>query len=299
MSVAEKRLAIAAAQEGSVLARCRALDLARSSYYYESKGESALNLELMRLMDLEFTQHCFHGVIGMRDFLRLQHGYWVNEKRIRRLMHMMGLEAVAPKPDLSKPGKGHKIYPYLLRGVAIDGPDHVWSTDITYIAMGKGFLYLTAVMDWYSRYVISWQISNTLDTSFCLEALHGALMQRPAPRIFNTDQGSQFTSHEFTGALLQEGIKVSMDGKGRATDNAFIERLWRNVKQQCVYLNSPKDGNELRRLLAEYFTYYNHHRPHQNLDGLTPAHLYLGLADTRNRSLTPPLIQPQFTLTPA
>lgn len=299
MSVAEKRLAIAATQEGSLLARCRALDLARSSYYYEPKGESALNLELMRLMDLEFTQHCFHGVIGMRDFLRLHHGYWVNEKRIRRLMHLMGLEAVAPKPDLSKPGKGHKIYPYLLRGVAIDGPDHVWSTDITYIAMGKGFLYLTAVMDWYSRYVISWQISNTLDTSFCLEALHGALMQRPAPRIFNTDQGSQFTSHEFTDALLKEGIKISMDGKGRATDNAFIERLWRNVKQQCVYLNSPKDGNELRRLLAEYFTYYNHNRPHQNLDGLTPAHLYLGLPDTRNRSLTPPFVQPQFTLTPA
>ena len=175
---------------------------------------SALNLELKRLTDQEFTEHYFHGVIGMRDFLRLQKGYWVNEKRVRRLMRIMGLEAVAPKPNLSKPGKGHKIYPYLLRGVPIDGPDHVWSTDITYIAMGKGFLYLTAVMDWYSRYVISWQVSNTLDTSFCLEALHGALLQRPAPRIFNTDQGSQFTSEEFTGALLKEGIKISMDGKG-------------------------------------------------------------------------------------
>ena len=299
MSVVEKRLAIAATQEGSVLARCHALDLARSSYYYEPKGESALNLVLMRLMDLEFTKHCFHGVIGMRDYLRLHHGYWVNEKRIRRLMHIMGLEAVAPKPDLSKPGKGHKIYPYLLRGVAIEGPNHVWSTDITYIAMGKGFLYLTAVMDWYSRYVISWQISNTLDTGFCLEALHGALLHRPAPKIFNTDQGSQFTSDEFTGALLKEGIKISMDGKGRATDNAFIERLWRNVKQQCVYLHSPTDGKELRRLLSEYFTFYNHHRAHQNLDGLTPAHLYFGLPDTRNRSLNPTLVQPQFTLTTA
>ena len=294
-----KRSAIAAAQEGSVLARCRALDLSTSSYYYQPKGESALNLELMRLMDEEFTAHCFHGLLGMRDFLRLEKGYWVNEKRVRRLMRIMGLEAVAPKPNLSKPAKGHKIYPYLLRGVTIDGPDHVWSTDITYIPMAKGFLYLTAVMDWYSRYVISWRISNSLDVSFCLEVLHGALLQRPAPKIFNTDQGSQYTSDDHTGALLKEGIKISMDGKGRATDNAFIERLWRNVKQQCVYRHSPTDGNELRRLLAEYFTYYNHRRPHQHLDGLTPAHLYFGLPDTRNRTLTPNLVQPQFKLTPA
>jgi putative transposase len=299
MSVPMKRSAIAAAQEGSVLARCRALELSPSSYYYQPKGESALNLELMRLMDEEFTAHCFHGVLGMRDFLRLEKGYWVNEKRVRRLMRIMGLEAVAPKPNLSKPAKGHKIYPYLLRGVTIDGPDHVWSTDITYIPMAKGFLYLTAVMDWYSRYVICWQISNSLDVSFCLEVLHGALLQRPAPRIFNTDQGSQYTSDDHTGALLKEGIKISMDGKGRATDNAFIERLWRNVKQQCVYRHSPTDGNELRRLLAEYFTYYNHVRPHQHLDGLTPAHLYFGLPDTRNRTLTPNLVQPQFKLTPA
>jgi putative transposase len=152
-------------------------------------------------------------------------------------------------------------------------------------------------MDWYSRYVLSWQISNTLDTSFCLEALHGALLQHPAPRIFNTDQGSQYTSDLFTGTLLKEGIKVSMDGKGRATDNAFIERLWRSVKQQCVHRHSPADGNELRSLLAEYFAYYNHQRPHQHLDGLTPAHLYFGLPDTRNRSLTPTLVEPQFILT--
>ena len=298
MSVAHKRLVIAGEQQGSVLARCRALDLSRSSYYYQPTGETGLNLELMRLMDLEFTEHCFQGVLGMRNFLRLEKGYWVNEKRVRRLLRLMGLEAVAPKPDLSKPAKGHKIHPYLLRGVTIDGPDHVWSTDITYIAMGKGFLYLTAVMDWYSRYVLSWQISNTLDTSFCLEALHGALLQRPAPRIFNTDQGSQYTSEVFTDALLKEGIRISMDGKGRATDNAFIERLWRSVKQQCVYRHSPTDGVELRRLLVEYFTYYNHRRPHQNLDGLTPAHLYFGLPDTRDRTLTPHLTQPHFQLTP-
>ena len=299
MSVAQKRHAIATVQEGSIMERCQALDLARSSFYYQPKGESALNLELMRLMDEEYTKHCFHGVIGMRDFLRLEKGYWVNEKRVRRLLRLMGLEAVAPKPDLSKPANGHRVYPYLLRGVQIEAPGHVWSTDITYIAMGKGFLYLTAVMDWHSRYVLSWQISNTLDTSFCLEALHGALLQYPAPMIFNTDQGSQYTSDLFTGALLQEGIKVSMDGKGRATDNAFIERLWRSVKQQCVYRHSPADGNELRSLLAEYFAYYNHQRPHQHLDGLTPAHLYFGLPDTRNRSLTPNLVEPQFTLTNA
>ncbi|MBK6893295.1 MAG: IS3 family transposase [Flavobacteriales bacterium] len=157
MSVAQKRHAIATVQEGSIMERCRALDLARSSFYYQPKGESALNLELMRLMDEEYTKHCFHGVIGMRDFLRLEKGYWVNEKRVRRLLRLMGLEAVAPKPDLSKPANGHRVYPYLLRGVQIEAPGHVWSTDITYIAMGKGFLYLTAVMDWHSRYVLSWR----------------------------------------------------------------------------------------------------------------------------------------------
>ncbi|MBS1939347.1 MAG: IS3 family transposase [Bacteroidetes bacterium] len=296
MSTAQKRSTIAAAEQGSILARCRALDLSRSSYYYKTKGESELNLELMRVMDQEFTLHSFHGVMGMRDFLRLD-GYWVNEKRVRRLMRIMGLEAVAPKPDLSRPGKGHKRWPYLLRGLKIEGPDHVWSTDITYIPMAKGFLYLTAVMDWYSRYVISWRISNSLDTAFCLEALHGALLQRPAPRIFNTDQGSQFTSAEFTGALLAEGIAISMDGKGRATDNAFIERLWRTVKQQCIYRNAPSDGHELHQILSEFFAWYNHHRPHQHLDGLTPAHLYLGLPDTRPKGVKPTLKQPQPSLT--
>jgi len=296
MSTAQKRSAIAAAEQGSILARCRALDLSRSSYYYKPKGESELNLELMRVMDQEFTLRSFHGVMGMRDFLRLD-GYWVNEKRVRRLMRIMGLEAVAPKPDLSRPGKGHKTWPYLLRGLRIEDPDHVWSTDITYIPMAKGFLYLTAVMDWYSRYVISWRISNSLDTAFCLEALHGALLQRPAPRIFNTDQGSQFTSTEFTGALLAEGIRISMDGKGRATDNAFIERLWRTVKQQCIYRNAPSDGHELHRILSEFFAWYNHHRPHQELDGLTPAHLYLGLPDNRPRGIKPTLKQSQHTLT--
>jgi putative transposase len=298
MTVAKKREAVASHDQGSIVARCQAIGLARSSFYYEPKGESELNLELMRLMDQEFTNHCFHGVIGMRDFLRLE-DYWVNEKRVRRLMRLMGLEAVAPKPGLSKPALGHKVYPYLLRGLEITGPNHVWSTDITYIAMPKGFLYLTAVMDWYSRYVLSWKISNTMDTAFCLDALGEAFQKGGKPLIFNTDQGSQYTSAEFTGALLSQDIKVSMDGKGRATDNAFIERLWRSVKQQCVYHRSPIDGHELYRILAEYFHYYNHQRAHQHLDGLTPAHLYLGLPDTRPRGIKPTLKTPRPTLTPA
>lgn len=296
MTVAAKRHAVATYDQGSISARCQSIGLARSSFYYRPKGESALNLELMRLMDEEFTNHCFHGVLGMRDFLRLE-GYWVNEKRVRRLMGLMGLEAVAPKPNLSKPAPGHKVYPYLLRGVDIIAPNHVWSTDITYIAMPKGFLYLTAVMDWYSRYVLSWRISNTMDTTFCLDAIEEAFRQGGKPLIFNTDQGSQYTSAEFTGALMSQGIKVSMDGKGRATDNAFIERLWRSVKQQCVYRHAPMNGNELHRILAEYFHYYNHHRAHQHLDGLTPAHLYLGLQDTRPRGIKPTLKATQPTLT--
>lgn len=295
MSVTHKRQAVAGHDQGSITARCRAIDLARSSFYYQPKGESGLNLELMRLMDQEFTTHCFHGVLGMRDFLR-QQGYWVNEKRVRRLMRLMGLEAVAPKPGLSNPAPGHKVFPYLLRGVEITGPDHVWSTDITYIAMPKGFMYLTAVMDWYSRYVLSWKISNTMDTAFCLEALGEAFRQGGKPLIFNTDQGSQYTSIDFTSTLLDRGIKVSMDGKGRATDNAFIERLWRSVKQQCIYRHAPMDGRELYAILAEYFHYYNHQRAHQHLDGLTPAHLYLGLPDNRPRGIKPTLKQPQLTI---
>ena len=298
MTVASKRKAVASHAEGSIVTRCRAIGLARSSFYYKPKGESALNLELMRLMDAEYTNHCFHGVLGMRDFLRLE-GYWVNEKRVRRLLRLMGLEAVAPKPDLSRPANDHKVYPYLLRGVPIECPDHVWSTDITYIAMRKGFLYLTAVIDWYSRYVLCWRISNTMDTAFCLDALQEALGGARKPRIFNTDQGSQYTSLEFTGTLRDAGIAISMDGKGRATDNAFVERLWRSVKQQCVYRHAPTDGQELWLLLAEYFHYYNHHRAHQHLNGLTPAHLYLGLPDTRPKGIKPTLKTPQPTLTPA
>lgn len=186
MNVREKRRAVSGHTEGSVSARCRAVGLARSTYYHRPKGESDYNLELMRLMDGLYMDNCHLGVMGMRDHLRLQ-GHWVNEKRVRRLMRVMGLEAVGPRPDTSRPAPGHTVYPYLLRGVTPDGPDHIWSTDITYIAMPKGFLYLTAVMDWHSRYVLSWQVSNTLDTAFCIDALNDALSTGRCPRIFNTD----------------------------------------------------------------------------------------------------------------
>ena len=275
MNVRQKRQAVSGHPQGSVRARCRAVGLARSTYYHRPRGESTYNLELMRLMDGLYMDNCHLGVMAMRDHLRLQ-GHWVNEKRVRRLMRVMGLEAVGPRP-----APGHTVYPYLLRGVTPDGPDHIWSTDITYIAMPKGFLYLTAVMDWQSRYVLSWQVSNTLDTAFCIEALNDALSKGRSPRIFNTDQGSQFTSNEFTGLLRLNDIQISMDGKGRATDNAFIERLWRSIKHECIYLHAPQDGRQLRKLIEKYFHDYNNRRPHSSLDGLTPAHAYFGLPDHR------------------
>lgn len=273
MSRAQQRALVQASVEGSVAARCQAVGLARSSYYYRPQGETALNLQLMRLLDEEYTRHCFKGVLGMRDHLRLQ-GYAVNEKRVRRLLRLMGLEAVYPKPRLSAPGQGVTRYPYLLRERVISAPNEVWSTDITYIPMARGFLYLAAVLDWHSRYVLSWELSNTLDVGFCLAALRAALAGQPAPYIFHSDQGSQFTSTTFEQALLAAGCRISRDGRGRATDNAFVERLWRSVKWECVYLNPADDGQHLHRQLQAYFAYYNHHRPHQALKGLTPATVY-------------------------
>jgi len=273
MSVAAQRALVQASADGSVVARCQAVGLARSSYYYRPRGETVLNLQLMRLLDEEYTRHSFKGVLGMRDQLRLL-GYAVNEKRVRRLLRLMGLEAVYPKPRLSAPGEGVRRYPYLLRERAVAAPNEVWSTDITYIPMAKGFLYLVAVLDWHSRYVLSWELSNTLDVGFCLTALGSALRQQPAPYIFNSDQGSQVTSTAFEQALLQAGCQISRDGRGRATDNAFVERLWRSVKWECVYLNPADDGLHLYQQLQAYFTYYNHHRPHQALKGRTPATVY-------------------------
>ena len=287
MRVAQQRALVQASAEGSVRARCQALGLARSSYYYQPRGESAENLLLMRLLDEEFSWHNFKGVLGLRDHLRLA-GYPVNAKRVRRLVRLMGQEPVYPKPRLSVPGQGSTRYPYLLRDRPATAPNEVWSTDITYIPMAKGFLYLVAVLDWHTRYVLSWELSNTLDVGFCLSALHAALARQPAPHIFNSDQGSQFTSLRFEQALLAAGSRISRDGRGRATDNAFIERLWRSVKWECVYLNPATDGRHLYEQLQAYFTYYNYQRPHQALQGRTPAQVF---------AQTPTFTSPSICLT--
>lgn len=244
----------------------------RSSYYYVPATESPLNLQLMRLLDEQYMRTPFYGWPRMTVYLRSQ-GYAVNHKRVQRLMQKMGIQALYPKPSLSKANREHQIYPYLLRGLAITHPDQVWSTDITYIPMRNGFLYLAAVMDWYSRYVLAWQLSNTLDTLFCVAALKQAL-QLGRPAIFNTDQGAQFTALAFTSVLEQAAIQISMDGKGRALDNIFIERLWRTVKYEDIYLNDYDSGPALFAGLQAYFTFYNDVRPHQSLDYRTPAAIY-------------------------
>jgi putative transposase len=257
----------------SISRQCQLLGISRSSYYYQPCQESEENLELMRLLDEQYIVTPYYGIRRMRWFLG-QKGYQVNHKKVARLLRLMGLEAVYPKPNLSKPNPAHKIYPYLLRGVKIERVNQVWSTDITYIPMSKGFMYLVAVMDWHSRFVLSWQLSNSLEVDFCLDALEESF-RYGQPQIFNSDQGSQFTSTAFTGVLAGKGISISMDGRGRALDNVFIERLWRNVKYEYVYLHAPCDGRELWEGIHDYFTRYNYYRPHQSLDYLTPAQVYL------------------------
>ena len=265
----------------SVSEQCELLGLSRSSYYYEPATESVENLALMALLDKEYTDHPFRGSRGMRAWLR-QEGHEVNRKRVQRLMRLMGLEAVYPKPRLSVGGAGHKVYPYLLRGVEVERADQVWSTDITYIPMPAGFMYLTAVMDWYSRYVLSWRLSNTLEVEFCLEALEEALSQG-CPEVFNTDQGVQYTTPCFTGRLEAAGAKVSMDGKGRCLDNVFVERLWRSVKYEEVYLWRHETVAALQAGLARYFRYYNLDRHHQSLSNRTPAEVYGERPKSRKR----------------
>jgi len=257
----------------SVSQQCALLGLSRSSYYYEPATESAANLALMALIDREYTAHPFRGSRGMTAWLRGE-GHAVNRKRVQRLMRLMGLEAVYPKPKLSVGGAGHKVYPYLLRDVAIERVNQVWSTDITYIPMPNGFMYLTAVMDWHSRYVLSWKLSNTLDTEFCLEALDEALERGGRPEVFNTDQGVQYTSPSFTRRVEAAGAKVSMDGKGRWLDNVFVERLWRTVKYEYVYLWRPEAVPALQSGLTTYFGYYNGERTHQSLKDRTPLEVY-------------------------
>ena len=258
----------------SLRRQCELLGVNRSGLYYQPRGESAENLKLMRLIDEEYTRRPFYGSRRMGRWLHEQ-GYQVGRHRVRRLMELMGLEAVYPKPRLSQPGEDHKIYPYLLDGVAIKRVNQVWSTDITYIRMAGGFVYLVAVMDWYSRYVLSWALSLTLELPFCLEALKAAL-GHGRPEIFNSDQGSQFTSEKFTGELERRDIAVSMDGRGRCLDNIFIERLWRSLKYEEVYLRDYQLVPEARHGIGNWFRFYNHQRPHQSLQYQTPAMIYRG-----------------------
>lgn len=254
--------------------QCELLGMSRSGYYYKEKGVSPLNQHLMNLIDEQYTKTPFYGVEKMTAWLKRQ-GYPVNPKRIRRLMRTMGLEAVYPGPRLSISNKEHRKYPYLLRNLMINRPDHVWCTDITYIRMKQGFIYLTAIMDWYSRYVLAWELSNTMDKGFCIEALERAL-SISGPEIFNMDQGSQFTSIDFTGILEANGIQISMDGRVRVFDNIFVERLWRTVKYEEVYTHSYESIAEAKNSLRRYFHFYNTERLHQSLGYRTPHEMYFG-----------------------
>jgi putative transposase len=263
----------------SVRQQCELLGLNRSSLYYEPTRETGEDLRLMRRIDEQYTACPFYGSRRMTACL-IEQGEEVNRKRVQRLMRVMGLEAVYPKPRLSVAGRGHKIYPYLLRGVKIERSDQVWSTDITYVPMTSGFMYLAAVIDWFSRYVIAWRLSNTLDGSFCLEMLDEAL-RGGRPEVFNTDQGVQFTAAAFTGRLEAAGVAVSMDGRGRALDNVFVERLRRSVKYEDIYLRGYEAVPELHRGLGRYFAFYNDERLHQSLDYRTPAAVYRDVSAKR------------------
>jgi len=257
----------------SLSRQCRLLGLARSSYYHRPKPESAENLALMKAIDKAHTDQPFFGARQLVRFLG-DEGWVVNRKRVRRLMVLMGLEAMCPKPDLSKPHRAHAIYPYLLKGLEITRPNQVWSTDITFVSLVGGFAYLCAVIDWYSRMVLAWTLSNTMDVGFCLETLQAALRHHGQPEIFNSDQGSQFTSPEFTQVLLDRDIRISMDGKGRCLDNVFVERLWRSVKYEEIYLFGYDSIPVGQRRLAAYFQFYNHRRPHSSLAGRKPAEVH-------------------------
>lgn len=271
--MSQRRLLIEPAHASlSVRRQCELLGLNRSGLYYEPVGETAENLRLMRRIDEQYTACPFYGSRRMTAWL-IEQGEEVNRKRVQRLMRQMGLEAIYPKPKLSAAGKGHRIYPYLLRGVKIERPNQVWSADITYVPMSAGFMYLAAVIDWFSRYVVAWRLSNTLDGTFCLEMLEEAL-RGGRPEVFNTDQGVQFTAEAFTRTLEVAGVAVSMDGRGRALDNVFVERLWRSVKYEDIYLQCYEDVPGLRQGMERYFAFYNEERLHQSLAYRTPAVVY-------------------------
>lgn len=260
----------------SIRRQCELVGLNRSTYYWQPAGESPLNLHLMRLIDQEYTRAPFYGYRKITARLNNPHRFKVNHKRIARLMTKMGLQAVYPRRRTTILNKAHKKYPYLLRGRDINQPNQVWCADITYVPMPKGFMYLVAIMDWFSRYVLSWQLSNTLDGSFCLVALRKALLHAQ-PEIFNTDQGVQFTSNDFTGELETAGVRISMDGRGRVFDNIFVERLWRSVKYEDIYLKEYDSVLELAAGLEDYFQLYNYERPHQSLGYLVPADVHFAV----------------------
>ena len=261
-------------QEITILRQCELLGLSRSSYYYESAGESAEDLKLMRLIDEQYLRTPFFGSRQMATWLGVRLEEAVNRKRVKRMMRIMGIEAIYPRARTTRRNLEHRVFPYLLRDVTIIRKDQVWSTDITYIPIRDGFMYLVAVMDWHTRYVLSWRLSNTLEGHFCIEALEDSLTIGK-PEIFNTDQGCQFTSPKFTSVLQGHEIAISMDGRGRALDNVFIERLWRTVKYEDIYLKSYDSVRQLAEGLRNYFQFYCHERPHSSLGKRTPAEMYL------------------------
>lgn len=278
----------------SVVRQCQLLGISRSGLYYQPLPVSQENLILMRLLDEEYTRHPFLGVIKLTNWLRGQGYHDVGNRRVRRLLRLMGLMAIFPGPNLSRPAPGHKIYPYLLRNLAIVRVNQVWSTDITYIRLKGSFVYLVAIIDWYSRYVLAFGISITLEADFCIEALERALI-RAKPEIFNSDQGSQFTSPRHTKILEDAGVLISMDGKGRAIDNIFVERLWRSLKYEEVYLKDYETVQEAKDGIRCYFDYYNNERQHQSLGYRTPADVYFsGVLDQVNLGVNPSLTQLNF-----
>ena len=286
----EQRRAVVDRRRSSLseVRQCKLLDISRSGLYYQPVGVSDEDLNLMKLIDHQYMATPFYGARKMVAWLKSE-CHIVNRKRVRRLMQLMGLKAIYRRSRTSKPVPGNKIYPYLLKGMEITRPNQVWCADITYIPMARGFLYLVVIMDWYSRYVLSWRLSNTLDADFCVEALKEAL-QNGRPDIFNTDRGAQFTSEEFTGLLENNGVKISMDGRGSYNDNLFIERLWRTVKYEEVYLKSYRDGREAKAEIGEYFRFYNTTRPHQALGYRTPAEVYGNPMESASESMLESLI---------
>ena len=276
----EKRALIESTSKHISLSRqCELLGLSRGAYYYQSRPVSDQNLVLMRLIDEEYTRHPFYGSRRLSDWLRDQNQA-VSREKVRRLMKLMGLEAIYPKKRLSLKNKEHRTYPYLLRGLRIDHPDHVWASDITYIRLRRGFAYLVAVMDWFSRFVLAWELSLSLDPSFCVNTLKKAL-SKSKPEIFNSDQGSQYTSRDFVGVLEGEDIRISMDGQGRAFDNIMVERLWRTVKYEDVYLKDYADYQDACYNLEAYFDFYNQERRHSSLGKKTPMQVYGGNAENK------------------